>query len=231
MFCSTIINEEITKTRFGYYSKDAPSTHSMITVQCTNCHKLVNRQKRDYFRKHKCPVVVGDKKKCFRCSEWKDLSLFNKSPKLSGGVAKMCRSCYNSHDAVKKCEINRKYRLKNCFEQDIDLYFRKRFYALKTTCQKNNTPFDLTFEYIKQMWDDQKGLCYYSKLKMEGTGKERGFQKWNAPSIDRQTPDLGYTKGNVVWCCFGVNSFKQFLNEKEFMEKILEIKWWCKSEN
>lgn len=228
MYSPTNINEEITKAKFGYYSYEAPSTHSLISVQCSNCHKIIDRQKRDSFRKHRCSSVEGNNKRCFRCGQWKDLSLFNKSPKLSGGVAKMCRNCYNNHEAVKKCETNRKERLRNCFAQNIELYFRKRYYALKTTCNRNNIPFNLTLEDINDLWNRQKGLCYYTNIIMEGTGKERGFQKWNAPSLDRQTPELGYVKGNVVWCCFAVNSFKQFLTEKQFSDKINEIEWWCK---
>lgn len=78
---------------FGYTSDELHSgSHQKVVVECVTCHRLIHREFRNVNAVHQCPVVDGDKKKCFRCDQWKDLSLFNKSPSGSGGVSKMCSS-------------------------------------------------------------------------------------------------------------------------------------------
>jgi hypothetical protein len=60
---------------------------------------------------------------------------------------------------------------------------------------------------------------------MKSEGRVNGFQGWQSPSVDRKDPRMGYTKGNIVWCCFSINSFKQNLTDYEFYEKIKQINW------
>lgn len=222
----TIIHEDLTKARFNYNSFDlSKGSHKPVITECVNCHKIIEKEYRYLDRKHQCSVIDGNLKRCFKCSTWKDVSFFNKSPKLSGGVAKMCRKCYNSHDAVKKCEINRKHRIRHSFETDIKEYIRYRTYQLKNNCTRKSITCDIDTEYLIALWESQKGKCYYSNLDMKAEGKVNGFQGWFSPSLDRKNPSLGYTKGNVAWCCFAVNSFKQSMTEEQFKELLKTIQW------
>lgn len=45
-----------------------------------------------------------------------------------------------------------------------------------------------------------------------------------SPSLDRLDPQKGYIKGNVVWCLVSINSFKQELNLKDFVDFMAQIK-------
>jgi hypothetical protein len=226
MFNEVKINELLTREKFGYYSTEIKLLdRKCVIVECTCCHRIIERELRNAFRKHQCPIVEGNKKKCFKCNSWKDLSLFNKNKNLSGGVAKMCRECHNNHDSVKRCEKNRLLRKRVSFDNDLDLYLKLRVGYIKNSCKIRQIPFNIDFDYIKKMWEDQGGLCYYSNLQMKSEGRIKGFQSWNAPSLDRKNPSLGYVKGNVAWCCFSINSFKQNLTAEEFIEKLKNISW------
>ena len=80
-------------------------------------------------------------------------------------------------------------------------------------------------EDLINQWNLQNGLCYYSGLIMKSEGNASGFQVWQRPSIDKKIPSMGYTKGNIVWCCFSINAFKQDLTDVEFYEKLKTINW------
>jgi hypothetical protein len=226
MFSSVSINEDLTYSKFGYNSNFLDeNSRKCVAVECDNCNSIMEREFRNAFKKHQCSVLDGNNKRCFKCLQWKDLSFFNKSKNLSGGVSKTCRSCYNEYDCVKRCNYNKLNRLKNSFHNDFNLYLKSRLSSIKSRCKKNNIKFDLDLDFILNQWNIQKGLCYYSSLAMEADGKVDGFQGWKSPSIDRKDPRLGYIKGNIVWCCFSINSFKQNLTCEEFYDKLKEIKW------
>jgi hypothetical protein len=226
MYSQTFINEELTKETFGYTSERlTKGSWALVIVECTNCHRLVEKPYKSSFSRHSCPIVEGNNKRCFKCKEWKDLSLFNKAPKLSGGVAKMCRECYNNHEAVKRCGKNRASRKIKSFKEDIAFYIKTRAYSIRSRCNQQKVPYDIDAEYLYELWNLQQGRCYYSNLEMKSEGKVHGFQSWFSPSVDRKDPTLGYIKGNVVWCCSCVNSFKQTMTTEEFVTMLKDIKW------
>ncbi len=226
MFNNVNINESLTYSKFGYVSQSlSEKSRKCIVVECEHCHSLIEREFRNAKRKHQCPIINGNTKRCFKCSEWKDLSFFNKSKNLSGGVSKTCRSCYNKYDSVKKCETNKKNRRRSSFNENFNLYIKLRLIAIKSNSKKNNIDFNLDIDDLIDQWNLQNGLCYYSNLAMKSEGRVNGFQGWQSPSVDRKDPRMGYTKGNIVWCCFSINSFKQNLTDYEFYEKIKQINW------
>lgn len=223
---SVILHGPLTKARFGYSGSELSlGSHKPVIVECQGCHRIIEREFRYLKRTHQCPIVEGDKKWCFSCKSWKDLSLFNKCSSQPSGVAKLCRECYNSNEAVKKCERNRCLRHRRAFLEDIGYYFRYRTYAIKKQACKHGIPFDLDEVYLFNLWKQQEGKCYYSSLLMRAEGKVNGFQSWFSPSLDRKIPSLGYVKGNVAWCCFGINSCKQTMNAAEFLTLMKNIQW------
>jgi hypothetical protein len=66
------------------------------------------------------------------------------------------------------------------------------------------------------MWDNQKGLCYYSNLPMQLNRDDNRL----SVSIDRLDNKEGYVDGNVVLCCSAVNIMKNDLSVKEFQDFI-----------
>lgn len=227
MFSEVTLNGDLTQATFGYHPNElSPTSHAKVVVVCNGCQKAIHREMRHVCKKHQCPSQVGDRRRCYKCGDWKDVSFFNRSCR-DGKPAKLCRECYNKHPAVVKCELRRRSRLRGSFENDLALYFRKRVDAVRNQCKHRGIVFDLDAEFLLGLWRSQNGKCYYSGIPMKREKKQLGFQCWDAPSIDRKVPSLGYTKDNVVLCCFAVNSFKQSLDEKQFAEMVKNAKWWC----
>lgn len=74
----------------------------------------------------------------------------------------------------------------------------------------------INVEFMYNLWKSQNGICYYSGLKMQMP--KQGCQRtMYTASIDRLDNSKGYTKDNVVWCCWFYNHAKNNLSKKEFI--------------
>lgn len=223
----TFIRDDLTLASYGYNSKSLELTsHKFIIVECSGCHTIHRKEYRNIKRQHVCPTVIGNNKHCYQCDQWKDLSLFNKNGKLSGGVSKLCKQCYNNHGAVKKYEKQRCARLKCAIkENDFGYYIQRRVQRLISKCRSDQVQCDIDVQHMINLWTQQNGLCFYTSLPMNGTGTDQGLASWNSPSVDRLYPERGYTKHNVVWCLNSVNSFKNSMDVIKFIELVNQIKW------
>merc|ERR550534_2877426 len=56
--------------------------------------------------------------------------------------------------------------------------------------------YDLSLEDVLDLYQEQRGLCYYSGVKMTF----RPLSDWMA-SLERLDNTKGYVRGNVVWIC------------------------------
>ena len=101
-----------------------------------------------------------------------------------------------------------------------------RLLAAKTRSIKKNIQFDLSLEFLIELWKKQNGLCYYTGLPMDliqGGGKYDYAKNNNAVSIDRLNSNNGYTKDNVVLCRSCINSAKMDMNVSDFIKMAEEI--------
>jgi dUTP pyrophosphatase len=80
----------------------------------------------------------------------------------------------------------------------------KKFSSYRYRAQENGWDFDLDYKFLMELYEKQKGLCFYSKLPM----KLDGARDYDTLSLDRVDSTKGYTKDNVVLCLFCVNVFK-----------------------
>lgn len=82
---------------------------------------------------------------------------------------------------------------------------------------------DITLEYLINIFDKQKGKCYYSGVDMilKSVSYTKRAADHNVMSIDRIDPNRGYTKDNIVLCCNCVNMLKAHHNFKT-LEPIIE---------
>jgi len=96
--------------------------------------------------------------------------------------------------------------------------FSKAFFAAQRRAKKKNIPFKLSTKDIIEVFERQRGMCYYSDIKMNiiKNGKDSLHDPYKM-TIDCLTPSFGYVKNNIVWCLYCVNSFKQRMSEKEMM--------------
>jgi len=60
----------------------------------------------------------------------------------------------------------------------------------------------LTIDDVNKMFGDQNGLCYWFGVPLIPSNQKKHPQQ---PSLDRLDKDKGYTKENVVLCCYSAN--------------------------
>lgn len=99
--------------------------------------------------------------------------------------------------------------------------FKSMLWKARDNAIKRKKEFDLDLEYLKKLWDEQNGLCSYTKIPMILSKKKKcGI---NSASLDRIDSSKRYIKGNVeIVCLFinlGKNNFDK-LEVKEFLSKI-----------
>ena len=86
---------------------------------------------------------------------------------------------------------------------------------------------DLTLEYLKEIWENQNGLCPYTNIKMEMPRSSQDEDIKKSPtklSLDRIDPSIGYIKGNVEFVCYCVNVMKNDFTKEQMINFINQIK-------
>ena len=80
---------------------------------------------------------------------------------------------------------------------------------------------NLTLEFLKELWESQKGICKISGIKMYPPksiySKEDSYRPDKA-SLDRIDNKIGYLQGNVQFVTVMVNYCKQDYSDEEFIE-------------
>jgi len=109
-----------------------------------------------------------------------------------------------------RCKICLKKDPKRCDrlvkKDDLEYYLKDRFFGARNRAKTKNISFNLTLDYLKELWNIQEGKCAISKIKMSHSILE-GKLDINA-SIDKIDPSKGYTIGNVQFVCNRVNMMK-----------------------
>lgn len=151
------------------------------------------------------------KKRCYNC---KRLKLIEQFPSHKGYTG-WCRTCKNA--------FNRNYYKNN--KNKFDAYkLKARTISPKWTIHNGYrsamarmpTKNPITIHELWKVYDDQKGKCALSGIRMtwiNGTRKPLP----TSISIDRINNGKGYTKKNVRLVCYSINSFRQTMTDKELL--------------
>lgn len=138
-------------------------------------------------------ICRGCNKELPNCENYIDLT---KNP----GAKKLCQ----------KCQTEKRLNYNTSFDGKI--------VTLLKNARNRGKEYNLSLEYMKNIYNEQKGLCYYTGKEMtfplSGTGKVI----FTSMSIDRKDSKIGYIKGNVVLCCWLVNRMKNDCSDIEFIE-------------
>jgi hypothetical protein len=103
-------------------------------------------------------------------------------------------------------EYKKNYRLNPEFKKNEGIKQKERRLRLWQNTlindSKRNKEHNLTVDDINKMYENQKGLCYWFNVPLIPSEKTKHPQQ---PSLDRLDRTKGYTKDNVVLCCYSAN--------------------------
>lgn len=83
---------------------------------------------------------------------------------------------------------------------------------------KRSVPFDLDKDFIIKLFEEQKESCYYSGVKLNMVKRGKHLNDPFKMTLDCIEPSKGYVKGNVVWCAFCINAFKQKMSIEQMVD-------------
>ena len=104
------------------------------------------------------------------------------------------------------------------------IMFGRAIQNARNRSKKKNIPFELTKEYIVDLFERQDGRCYYSDIKLNivKKNKERTHDPFKM-SLDCVDSNLGYVKDNVVWCAYCVNALKLKMSKEDMIDVCRHI--------
>tara|TARA_R110002020_G_scaffold50716_7_gene143251 strand:+ start:34361 stop:34753 length:393 start_codon:yes stop_codon:yes gene_type:complete len=84
---------------------------------------------------------------------------------------------------------------------------------------KRSMPFNISRDYIIELFESQLGKCYYSGIDINVVKKDPKTTidpfKMTLDCID---PQKGYVEENVVWCAYCINSMKQKMTRDDLIK-------------
>lgn len=160
---------------------------------------------------------------CTRCKKDLPYSAFvpHQYQKADGKIYEKihgrCRNCTNEVARLAPEEIKQIHRKAHSLHHkkmkekgDIAYWCRTRLRSFRNRTHSS----DLTADYLVQLYEEQKGLCYYTGEPMI---MPIGKSHQDGMSLDRMDPDKGYTRGNVAWCKYKINTMKSNRTKDEFV--------------
>lgn len=139
---------------------------------------------------------------CSACQEEKSLENYAKNRTI-------CRAC-------RVIESN------NQDNKSIENFLRRVCHVKRYECKRSGRDFDLTKEFLVDLWYSQNGLCFYTDQSMSW-GYGNGYLP-SALSIDQVIPSAGYTQNNVVLCQAIVNKIKHNFTYTD-LENLNPAEW------
>jgi hypothetical protein len=154
-------------------------------------------------------------KRCNFCKLEKPLSEFHNSKCHLDGKKYTCKSC-RSLEALK---------YKNKAKKSTARSWHKRlFIDCKKRAKLHNYSLDFDESYILELFEKQNKKCHWYGIEMKPSTKAKyPFQ----PSIDRIDNSKGYSKDNILLCCFSANmgrNANDYITFKEFADVIKGLK-------
>ena len=103
--------------------------------------------------------------------------------------------------------------------EEIPLDF---FTTIKRNAERRNIEFDITIEYIWEIFVKQNKKCALSGKDLK-FGRIVRDKKGKNVSVDRIDSSKGYVNGNIQWIDKQINIMKNNLNETEFLQLCNDI--------
>jgi hypothetical protein len=154
-------------------------------------------------------------KQCSKCRVFKSQDDFYKSQRGS-----RCKECVLEQTREYK-RIRRKDFDFKAIESSKQKERRVRLWqnTLVQDSKRKWVIHNLTINDINEMYEEQKGLCFWFKIPLVPSNSKKHPQQ---PSLDRIDRNKGYTRDNVVLCCYSANIGRNE-NDIETWKKFLDL--------
>jgi hypothetical protein len=130
--------------------------------------------------------------------------------KTNHSIKKYCSAaCQEKASKANEWEKRKKHPRERCIQLAAMAKNRAKTKALA---------YDIDGSYLLELWNEQEGKCCISGEEFDLSRPEDGIANWNAPSLDRVAPALGYTKGNVRLVCYQINAAMQHYGTEHFLK-------------
>lgn len=102
----------------------------------------------------------------------------------------------------------------------------KRYFSrLESNATRRGYEFDITIEYISELYEKQNHKCAYSGRTLHQFRSKMNNLCGNA-SLDRIDNTKGYVEGNVHWVCKEIQKMKTDFEEDTFLQLCKEVAEW-----
>src|SRR3990167_696828 len=88
---------------------------------------------------------------------------------------------------------------------------------LSARAKKSGRAFDLTIDFLEQLFAKQRGLCHWLGIPMQASVEKREPRR---PSVDRLDNSRGYTQDNVVLTCMFANLGRSTASVEEMQQFV-----------
>lgn len=154
-------------------------------------------------------------KQCSKCGKIKSATDFYETQRGT-----KCKECILNvtRDYKRKKRLDPEHRKKEGIlqkERRVRLWQNTLIHDSKHRKIENT----LTVNDINELMEKQNGLCYWFKIPLIPSNQKKHPQQ---PSLDRLDINKGYTKDNVVLCCYSANIGRNE-NDLETWEKFLSL--------
>ena len=157
------------------FYKKKNGTHGVRSI-CKTCMNAYQKARQSTLNNKRST----EPKKCTLCHEIKDAEHFGSCTHTSDGLQSHCNACHNIR--IKEWRDN----------QTPEQYIRYIYAQARHRAKKSGIPFELVFDDVMNIWNDQRGLCALTGVQM--THKSAGL--YNG-SVDRIDSSKGYTVDNI----------------------------------
>ena len=199
-----------------------------VTLKCPVCEKpflrSANKVNKRCFCSMACRKQFFERPDgtyyCSKCDKWlcKENFHWDTDIRYETGMRRRayCNTCHkqrvkNYHDQpqnkAKAHERHDTWRQRNLAEggdKALRWYFARHMGAYRKRSKENEWSFDLTPDFLVELFHKQNGLCYYTNTPLDWDCWGKKNATANSMSVDRLNNTKGYTKDNVVLAIYAI---------------------------
>lgn len=188
-----------------------------FNTNCSKCNKGFIRRKTakaPYFCSNKCRItnILG--------KDFGDLKVIYREGKKVACQCKCGNIIYK-----KRYELKSDSKCKDCVKKNNTINISGQLvYFIKYYALKRGLSFNITKDYMLDLYQQQCGKCYYTGMDIKFAKDRRDEErKGRSASLDRINSKIGYEIGNIRWLHKDINLMKWHFSENDFLYYIKSI--------